>query len=150
MAESHPNLPLWPSNTAQRAQARSLTAHMHTGFHAIRQHFPMNIEASFAEIGQLILRDHPEVSKEITFFDNVLSSYLSKSKGSYLFDDFSIADAFYAPMCMRLNSFAVDTSELLADYIDNICQTKGVKEWITDALTEHDFIPMDEPYRLHR
>lgn len=150
LAEKHPEYALWPRDIAQRAQARSLVAYMHSGYQLIRQYLPMNIEASFAEIGQIILRDNPEVCNQIRFLDNCLTSYLKQSRGPYLFDQFSIADAFYAPMCLRLKNFSIETSTVLSNYINLICETKGVKEWIVDALDEKDFIIMDEPYRLKR
>jgi len=150
LAEKHPDLSLWPKDLKQKAKARSLVAHMHSGYHNIRHYFPMNIEASFVEMGQIILRDHPEVQKEIDFFDQHISSYLAQSSGIYLFGDFSIVDAFYAPMCLRLKNFHIKTSDSLTYYINTICQTKGVSDWITDALFEKDFISIDEPYRFSR
>ncbi|RKS87477.1 glutathione S-transferase [Orbus hercynius] len=150
LAEKHPEHALWPKNQQQRASARRLAAEMHCGYTNIRHYLPMNIEASFAEIGQIILRDHPKVNQEITFLDQHLSSFLQQSTGKYLFGEFTIADAFYAPMCLRLKNFHIQTSTQLANYIETICHTKGVKEWIFDAINEQDFIPMDEPYRLHR
>lgn len=150
LAEKHSNLSLWPKESQIRAKARSLVAKMHSGYPAIRNYLPMNIEASFPEIGQIILRDHPEVKKEIEFFDQDISAYLTQANGSYLFGAFSIADAFYAPMCIRLKNYHIKTSERLSCYIETIYNTKGVKEWINEALKENDFIAMDEPYRYSR
>ncbi|WP_434777110.1 glutathione S-transferase family protein [Neisseria sp. Ec49-e6-T10] len=150
LADKHPDLPLWPTNINQRTQARILVAKMYSGYQHIRHHFPMNIEASFPEIGQIVLRDHPEVKKERQLLDQSLSTALQKSEGDYLFGQFSIADAFYAPMCLRLKNFNIPTSETLERYIHTVCQTKGVQDWISDALLEKDFIPMDEPYRFSR
>lgn len=152
LAERHPEFTLWPEQVKQRAMARSLVAKMHSGYMAIRHYFPMNIEAEFPEMGQIILRDHPEVKREIEFLDHHLCSVLTQysSHHGYLFGEFSITDAFYAPMCLRIKNFQIKTSTRLANYIDHIYQTKGIKEWISDALKEEDFISMDESYRLHR
>ncbi|WP_334326680.1 hypothetical protein [Gilliamella apicola] len=67
-----------------------------------------------------------------------------------MFGDFSIADGFYAPLCLRLKNYHIATSPILNNYIDTICNTKGIKDWINDALQEKSFVAMDEPYRLHR
>nr|WP_272914586.1 glutathione S-transferase [Gilliamella sp. Pas-s25] len=152
LAEKHTNLALWPTDTKKRAIARSLVAKMHSGFPAIRNHLPMNIEAELFEIGQIILRDHADVKNEISHLDELLSSFLSlnSSQSNYLFGEFTLADAFYAPMCLRLKNFGIKTSATLANYIDTICQTNSIKEWINGAMQEKDFIVMDEPYRLHR
>lgn len=152
LAEQHPELHLWPKGRKARAKARSLVAKMHSGFSNIRHYFTMNIEADLPEIGQLVLRDQPKVKEELVFLDSTLTTLLTQSKGDYLFGQFSIADAFYAPMCMRINTFALPTSPQLANYVETMLQTKGVKEWISDALIEEDFVVEDyhEPYRLVR
>ena len=152
LAEKHNDLALWPTDSKKRAIARSLVAKMHSGFQAIRNYLPMNIEAELPEIGQIILRDHQDVKNEIMFLDELLSSLLTSknSDGDYLFGNFSIADGFYAPLCLRLKNYHIATSSVLSDYIDTICNTKGVKDWIADALQEQSFVAMDEPYRIHR
>ncbi|MCX8712861.1 glutathione S-transferase [Gilliamella sp. B2969] len=152
LAEQHRNLALWPTDIKRRAMARSLVAKMHSGFQAIRNYLPMNIEAELPEVGQIILRDHPEVKKELLFLDDLLTSFLSSNKSNdrYLFGDFSIADGFYAPLCLRLKNYHIQTSSTLANYIETICYTKGIQDWINAALKEHSFVTMDEPYRLHR
>lgn len=152
LAEKHHDLALWPADSKKRAIARSLVAKMHSGFQAIRTYLPMNIEAEFPQIGQIILRDHLEVKKEIMFLDDLLSSLLTSKKSNcdYLFGDFNIADGFYAPLCLRLKNYHIATSPILNNYIDTICNTKGIKDWINDALQEKSFVAMDEPYRLHR
>ena len=152
LAEKHNDLALWPTDSKKRAIARSFVAKMHSGFQAIRHYLPMNIEAELPEIGQIILRDHQDVKNEIMFLDELLSSLLTSknSDGDYLFGNFSIADGFYAPLCLRLKNYHIATSSVLSDYIDTICNTKGVKDWIADALQEQSFVAMYEPYRIHR
>ena len=152
LAEKHGDLALWPAELKKRAIARSLVAKMHSGFQAIRTYLPMNIEAEFPQVGQIILRDHLEVKKEIMFLDDLLSSSLASKKSNcdYLFGDFSIADAFYAPLCLRLKNYHIATSSSVSKYIDIICNTKGIKDWINEALQERSFVAMDEPYRLQR
>ena len=61
LAERFPEHPLWPRDAAQRARARSLCAEMHSGFGALRQHCPMNIEASLPDIGAQKLADLPQL-----------------------------------------------------------------------------------------
>lgn len=150
LAEQYPQLNLWPKDKTLRAQARNVVAYMHSGYQHIRQHLPMNIEASLAEVGQILLRDHPELKEQIAFLDRNLSAYLAKSTGRYLFGDFTIADAFYAPMCVRLRTYHITTSASLSNYIDTLYQTKGVMEWLAQALNEKDFVAIDEPYRISR
>ena len=61
-----------------------------------------------------------------------------------LFGDFSIADAFFAPVCMRLRTYQLPVPGAVTDYIRRVCALPGVKAWMDDALTEHDFVDFDE------
>lgn len=67
-----------------------------------------------------------------------------------LFGAFTIADAYFAPICMRLKTFALPVPEEIAAYVERVRALPGVKAWINDALAEHDFIPFEEPYRTSR
>ncbi|WP_294954521.1 hypothetical protein [uncultured Gilliamella sp.] len=61
-----------------------------------------------------------------------------------------LADAFYAPLCLRLKNYHRQTSSTLAYYIETICHPKGIKAWINDGLKARSFVAMGKPYRLHR
>jgi len=64
-----------------------------------------------------------------------------------LFDRFSIADAFFAPVVMRLTTYAVPVSPRVQRYMDAVLALQGVQQWVAGALAEHDFRPFEEPYR---
>ena len=68
----------------------------------------------------------------------------------FLFGDFGIADAFFAPVCMRLATYALPVSKDTAAYIERVRQAPGVAAWISDALAEKDFLDFEEPYRMQR
>lgn len=150
LAEKYPDKHLWPADTAARARARSVCAEMHSGFGALRQHFPMNIEASLPEIGKLVLRDHEGVRRDVARISDMWSGLLRRSGGPMLFGEFTIADAFFAPVCMRLLTYAVPLPADVAAYVERVKALPGVAAWIADALAEHDFLPFEEPYRLQR
>jgi glutathione S-transferase len=67
-----------------------------------------------------------------------------------LFGAFSIADAFYAPICMRIKTYGLPLPADLLAYVDRVTALPGVQAWINEALAEHQFIDFDEPYRLGR
>ena len=67
-----------------------------------------------------------------------------------LFGEFSVVDAYFAPVVMRLVSYALPVPPAVSDYMKRVCALHSVQAWITDALAEHDFVVFDEPYRLHR
>ncbi len=150
LAECFPNQGLWPEDAAARARARSVVAEMHSGFGALRSHCPMNIEAALPEVGALILRDQPAVQADLDRLVAMWSELLDRHGGPMLFGEFGIADAFYAPVCMRLNTYGLPVPDEVAVYIDRVCALPGVAAWITDALAEQDFLAFEEPYRLSR
>ena len=147
-AEQFPGKNLWPQNVRARARARSVCAEMHSGFSALRGACPMNIEADLQHTGQLIWRDKPAVRTDVARLVALWSELLAEHQGPMLFGDFTIADAFFAPVCMRLKSYALPVPGDIADYIARVCALPGVKAWIDGALAENDFREFEEPYRL--
>lgn len=149
-AEKFPDKQLWPAKVADRARARSICAEMHSGFAGIRSACPMNIDAFFPEIGALALRDKEAVRQDLKRIDSLFSSLLQAHKGSMLFGEFSIPDAYFAPVVMRIKTYALPVPADVAAYMDRVCALPGAKAWIDDALAEQDFIDFEEPFRLSR
>ena len=150
LAEQYPDKHLWPQDKAARARARSVVAEMHSGFGALRSHCGMNIEARLPEVGEIVWRDQPAVRADVQRLVDMWSELLDQHGGPMLFGQFSIADAFYAPVCMRLATFALPVPEHITAYVQRVQQLPGVKAWIDSALAEQDFVPFDEPYRARR
>jgi glutathione S-transferase len=147
LAEKYPDRQLWPGERLARARARSVCAEMHTGFSALRNHFPMNIEASLPEVGPRVLREYGEVQRDVDRLLEMWSELLSAYGGPLLFGQFCIADAFFAPVVKRLLTFAVPLPPIVAAYVERVQALPGVIAWTADALAEHDFLEFEEPYR---
>ena len=150
LAEKFPSKHLWPQNDAARARARSVTAEMHSGFTALRSACPMNIEARLPEVGALLWRDNAAVRADVQRLVQMWGELLEHHGGPMLFGSFTIADAFYAPVCMRLATYALPLPEPIAAYVQRVRELPGVKAWIDGALAEADFREFEEPYRLGR
>ena len=150
LAETHPEKNLWPQDKAARAHARSATAERHSGFSALRGACPMNIEAHLPETGALLWRDRPAVRADVQRLIEMWSGLLAQYDGPMLFGPFTIADAFYAPVCMRLATYGLPVPAHIADYVQRVRALPGVKAWIDGALAEQDFRDFEEPYRLAR
>jgi len=175
-AEKFPEKRLWPQDAKARARARSVCAEMHSGFGALRSACPMNIEAPLSQTGAIIWRDQPAVRKDVQRILTMWTELLEQHKGpmrtaepsqganaplggrettpsvgaQFLFGEFSIADAYFAPVCMRVKTYALPVPGVITDYIERVCALPGVKAWIADALAEKDFVISDEPYRISR
>ena len=149
LAETFPDKHLWPIPLKARARARSVFAEMHSGFNGLRSACPMNVEARLPEVGALALRDNPQLRLDLQRIVSLWSGLLSEHHGPMLFGDFSIADAYFAPVVMRLKTYALPVPTAVQEYMDRVCALKAVKAWIEDALAEKDFIDFEEPFWLH-
>jgi glutathione S-transferase len=141
---------VWPAALAARTRARSLAAEMHAGFGALRQHCPMNVEASLPEAGARVLREQPAVQRDLERIDAMWSEALAASGGPFLFGAFGAADAYFAPVALRVRGYALPVSAPAAAYVGRLLEAPGPAAWIADALAEGEFVPEDEPYRTHR
>ncbi|WP_250532574.1 glutathione S-transferase family protein [Caballeronia sp. AZ10_KS36] len=128
LAERYPQHALWPRDAAARAHARSISAEMHAGFADLRQNMPMHITAMEPGIGAT-----PGALADIARIDAIWSRCVAQSGGPFLFGDFSIADAMFAPVVMRFNSYAPAISESAREYAARVTALPAVAAWIDDA-----------------
>ncbi|MCW7539308.1 glutathione S-transferase family protein [Aquabacterium sp. A7-Y] len=150
LAEKFPERGLWPAERQVRARARSVCAEMHAGFGALRQHFPMNIEAQLPQIGAEVLATKPEVARDLGRIVQMWSELLQTHGGPFLFGRFSIADAYFAPVCSRFRSYAAPLPAPLQAYVEAVFELPAMQSWVQQALAEQDFLDFDEPYRSAR
>jgi glutathione S-transferase len=150
LAESHPDKPLWPRDAKRRARARSVCAEMHSGFGALRSAFGMNIEASLPEVGARVLADNAAARADLARMIDLWTDALAQSGGPFLFGDYAIPDAYFAPVAMRIRTYALPVPPVVAAYVDRLVATRGVSAWIADALQEKEFLPFEEAYRTAR
>ena len=147
LAERHPEAGVWPQDARLRARARSLCAEMHSGFGQLRTHCPMNIEADLRAKGAELMAREAGLRKDLARVCELLENALTTSGGPFLFGAFGAADAFYAPVAMRIRTYGLPVPAAVGAYVDRLAAAPGVRDWITQALAEHDFIAEDEPYR---
>ncbi len=145
--ERFPDRGVWPADVLDRARARSLCAEMHAGFSALRSHCPMNIEARLEAAGARVWQDQAAVRADVARLEAMWAHALEHSGGPFLFGAFSAADAFFAPVCMRLSRYGLPLSAATRAYVERVESTPGVARFIADALAERDFLDFEEPYR---
>jgi glutathione S-transferase len=127
LAELYPDKALWPADPAARAVARSISAEMHSGFAALRNHFPMNIRSSFPNRGVT-----PEVQADINRITALWRDQrrkLAPDAGPFLFGHFTIADAMFAPVVSRFRTYRVELDELCQTYADAVWAMPAYREW---------------------
>jgi glutathione S-transferase len=132
LAELFPQHALWPRDTAARAHARSISAEMHAGFADLREQMSMNIQRQ--AFGQELTAGALANVKRI---DLIWRNCLDAHGGPFLFGkEFGIADAMFAPVVMRFNSYAPKLSETARSYAARITALPEVAEWIEGARNE--------------
>ena len=149
VAEAHPEKALWPQDKANRAHARAITAEMHSGFQALRNACPMNIEADLAEVGQGLWQENAGLRADVAYLEAMWGELLADGR-EFLFGSFCIADAFYAPVVMRLKGYGLPVNGVTQAYMARIQAHPAVDKWLQAALQEKLFVAIDEPYRQHR
>ncbi|MEY2657950.1 MAG: hypothetical protein RLZZ395_1692 [Pseudomonadota bacterium] len=146
LAERFADLQLWPAAVADRARARSICAEMHSGFGALRSKCPMNIEARLPEVGQQVMQ-HSDVQADLQRLSAMWGELIDHHGGPMLFGRFTIADAFFAPVAMRVNTYGLCLPPKAAQYVQRLSALRSVQQWVEEALQENDFLDFEEPYR---
>jgi len=143
VAELYPQKNLWPADARARQIARAICAEMHAGFRNLRGAMPMNIRASHPGKGM-----SPAVQRDIDRIVEIWESCRARfgQGGDLLFGQFTVADAFYAPVAARFLTYAVTLPPVAQRYADALLQLAAVREWMAQARRETEFVPADEPY----
>ncbi|MEM7441405.1 MAG: glutathione S-transferase, partial [Pseudomonadota bacterium] len=100
LAEAHPDKPMWPADPTLRAKARSMTAEMHSGYGALRAACPMNLAHSWVGF-----EPSDDVLADCARIETLWADALAVSGGPWLCGDYSIVDAFFAPVAARFATY---------------------------------------------
>jgi len=131
LAERFPQHAFWPRDAAARAHARSVSAEMHSGFAALRQDMPMKIRSVLPGQGATA-----GALADVARIDAIWRECLKEYGGPYLFGEFSIADAMFAPVVMRFNTYRPALSPEAAAYAANLSALPAMQLWIAEAQAE--------------
>lgn len=131
----------WPSDRNARAIARSVSAEMHSSFGSLRSELPMNCLKQFNNINL-----STEAAKEVT---RVLEIWRMCRKqfsdnGQWLFGEYSIADAMFAPIALRFAGYSIPLGEIEKDYVQSVLNQPCIIEWIAAAKVEKEIIESEE------
>lgn len=141
LAELHPHARGWPANVKARACARSVCAEMHAGFSALRRELPMNCRKFFPDykLSGQALNDASRIQQIWK-----MCRESNGAAGAWLFGDFSIADAMYAPVVMRFRSVEIELNPESREYCRTVLECKAVKQWLAESSGESEIVPEDE------
>jgi len=141
LAEKHPGKRLWPADAAARAHARSVSAEMHSGFGNLRNQMPMNVRRRIPNRATT-----PEGSADVARIKAIWEECLGRSgrSGPFLYGEFSIADAMYAPVVSRFHTYSVELSGAADAYAQAILGLPAFREWVAGANAETEVAPQYE------
>lgn len=133
LAERHPDAAIWPEDAKARAHARAAAAEMHAGFQALRQACPMNLGKRFApkDRGEAARAD---LARLIRLWTEARDRF--GASGSFLYGPFSAADAMFAPVVTRLDTYQIDIGAEARSYMDAVLAHPSFVAWRTSALAE--------------
>jgi glutathione S-transferase len=123
----------WPSDAAARAHARSISAEMHSGFTALRETWSMRAVGSNSNAPLT-----PAAAKDVARIDAIWCEQRQRrgTTGPWLFGEYTIADAMYAPVVLRFNHYGATLSETAAAYVRHTLLDPHLRLWISEAQRE--------------
>ncbi len=141
LADTFPDAGIWPADPVSRAEARSISAEMHSGFEHLRQEFPMNCRVHLSEVPY-----SEAVAEDIERICAIWRSCRERfgSGGPFLFGAFSAADAVYAPVVLRYQSYGVKVGPVEQTYMDAVRALPDLQEWIDAGRLEEEIIERAE------
>ena len=141
VAERWPEKKLWPEDAGARAHARSISAEMHSGFEVLRAQMPMNCRAMGRRVP---LPD--ELTDDIDRIIDIWSECHRRygDTGPWLFGEFSIADAMYAPVVLRLRTYGINLPESAGVYPHRVLESEAMQEWLAACESEVEVIEHEE------
>ncbi|MGE0259563.1 MAG: glutathione S-transferase, partial [Alphaproteobacteria bacterium] len=134
LAELLPDAALWPGDPQARAVARAVSAEMHAGFAALRREFPMNIRSSFPG-RPMTAEAQADINRIMAIWRDCRSRF-GEGRGDFLFGNFTIADAMYAPVVTRFRTYKIDLESEAELYCAAIMGTPEMQEWAAAARNE--------------
>jgi glutathione S-transferase len=101
-------------------------------------------------VGARVLAANAAARADVARVIQLWQEALAESGGPFLFGDYSIADAYFAPVVTRLRTYALPVPADVAAYMERALAAKGTAAWIRDALEEKEFLSFEEDYRTSR
>ncbi|MEE4147390.1 glutathione S-transferase family protein [Pseudomonas viridiflava] len=133
LVERFPDVDLWPRDVSARAQARSACAQMHSGFMSLRSNMPMDLRQDQA-LEVIPVDTQADIDRIVALWAECRKA--AREDAPFLFGRPSIADAFFAPVAIRLRTYRVALPDEALAYIETIYQWPAFQRWQQAGLEE--------------
>ena len=122
-----------PAERAARAVARSVSAEMHSGFSNLRAQWPMNARARNRRTPMT-----PSLKADIERVEEIWADCRGRygSQGPWLFGEYSMADAMFAPVVLRFNTYGAQLIGTAREYVSTALEDPALQEWILAGQKE--------------
>ncbi|MFK8078108.1 MAG: glutathione S-transferase family protein [Granulosicoccus sp.] len=130
---------LWPERTDDRARARAMSAEMHSSFAALREAMPMNCRRLVKGFTPTL-----DVQIDINRIVQLFEDALQQSDGPWLFGSYTVADAMYAPIATRFNTYQIKLPALSQRYVDRTLNDAPMQDWFAASRAEDAVIDKAE------
>ncbi|MGQ4272985.1 glutathione S-transferase family protein [Terrihabitans sp. B22-R8] len=141
LAELVPERGLWPADRHARAMARAICAEMHSGFVPLRKALTMNARRRIADF-----EAPPEALENVARIEEIWSAVRGRygAGGPFLFGQFTAADAFYAPVVSRFETYGIEVAPENRAYMDGVLNLPAMQDWNRAAAAEPWTLPQFE------
>ena len=130
---------LWPQDSTTRARARAMSAEMHSGFESMRSTMPMNCRRIVNGF-EPNLETRIDINRVVQLFEDALQ----ESGGPWLFGDYSVVDAMYAPVVSRFNTYQIQLPFESAQYAKRVLEDLHMQAWYAAAANEKQVLEQSE------
>jgi glutathione S-transferase len=137
LADKFPEKVSWPSYIKARATARSVSCEMHSSYHALRNEITMNCRAK-QQTMPLSADTEQDIERILAVWRHCKRFY--GQDGKWLFSQFTIADAMFAPIAIRLHTVDFPMQDIEADYMNTLYNNKYMQRWIKAGREETEVI----------
>lgn len=133
LAETFPDSGLLPENREARAHCRSISGEVHSGFYNLRSALPMNLRAKYPNF-----KVFAGALADIERIETIWAECIERWGGPFLFGEPTMADAMFAPVCTRFDTYGVALSDVSEKYCQTIMSWAPMLAWIKAAREEPD------------
>lgn len=134
LAERHASKNMWPEDAAARGFARSIVAEMHAGFGHLRNDCSMNLRHFYAGFTPT-----DALMADLARVEEIWSTARETwgGDGPWLFGEYSIADAFFAPLATRIATYRLPVGDTASAYVAATLNDPTFKEWRAAGIAEN-------------
>ena len=138
IAELVPDRHLWPTDPAARAVARAVSAEMHAGFSNLRAEMPMDCRARRSQAPTSAVQQ--DIDRIFVLWQTCRQQF--GQGGEFLFGEFSIADAMFAPVTSRFVTYDVALTPAAQAYVNAVWGLPAMQEWLSAAEAEAEVLDL--------